>query len=107
MRSWPLLLLFSACIYHPMRAEDDTTPLDDAGDFDASIDDAPQPQDDAAPPVDSGTTTQTSTNVSILVEPNGTEGPRGFLKQGVTFAVTRVLGRFGPFALLPHNFFFS
>lgn len=38
---------------------------------------------------------------AILVEPNGTEGPRGFLKQGVTFAVTRVLGRLGPFAFIP------
>jgi uncharacterized protein (DUF697 family) len=38
---------------------------------------------------------------SILVEPAGSEGPRGFLSQGVTFAVTKVLGRFGPFALIP------
>lgn len=38
---------------------------------------------------------------SVLVEPAGTEGPRGFLSQGVTFAVTKVLGRFGPFALIP------
>ncbi|MBS2017576.1 MAG: hypothetical protein JST00_32145 [Deltaproteobacteria bacterium] len=38
---------------------------------------------------------------SVLVEPAGTEGPRGFLSQGVTFAVTKVLGRFGPFALVP------
>jgi hypothetical protein len=36
----------------------------------------------------------------VLVEPAGTEGPRGFLKQGVTFAVTRVLGRFGPLAAI-------
>lgn len=35
---------------------------------------------------------------SVLVEPAGTEGPRGFVGQGVTFAVTRVLGRFGPLA---------
>lgn len=38
---------------------------------------------------------------AILVEPAGTEGPRGFLSQGVTFAVTRVLGRFGPLAVIP------
>lgn len=38
---------------------------------------------------------------SVLVEPAGTEGPRGFVSQGVTFAVTRVLGRFGPLAFLP------
>ncbi len=38
---------------------------------------------------------------AVLVEPAGTEGPRGFLNQGLTFAVTRVLGRFGPFALVP------
>ena len=38
---------------------------------------------------------------AILVEPNGTEGPRGFLKQGVTFAVTKVLGRLGPFGFIP------
>jgi uncharacterized protein (DUF697 family) len=37
---------------------------------------------------------------SILVEPAGTEGPRGFISQGVTFAVTRVLGRFGPLAAI-------
>lgn len=37
----------------------------------------------------------------ILVEPNGSDGPRGFLKQGVTFAVTKVLGRFGPLAVIP------
>lgn len=34
----------------------------------------------------------------VLVEPAGTEGPRGVISQGVTFAVTRVLGRFGPLA---------
>ena len=38
---------------------------------------------------------------TILVEPNGTEGPRGFLAQGARFAITRVLGRIGPFALIP------
>jgi hypothetical protein len=36
----------------------------------------------------------------ILVEPSGTEGSRGVLKHGVTFAVTRVLGRFGPLAAI-------
>lgn len=38
---------------------------------------------------------------TILIEPNGTEGPRGFLKQGVTFAITKVLGRLGPFGFIP------
>ncbi len=38
---------------------------------------------------------------TILIEPNGTEGPRGFLKQGATFAISRVLGRVGPFAFIP------
>ena len=37
---------------------------------------------------------------SILVEPNGTEGPRGVLSQGAKFAVGRVLGRLGPFAMI-------
>lgn len=31
-----------------------------------------------------------------LVEPESETGSRGYLKQGLTFAVTRVLGRFGP-----------
>lgn len=34
----------------------------------------------------------------VLVEPGGGDGPRGLISQGVTFAVTRVLGRFGPLA---------
>jgi hypothetical protein len=38
---------------------------------------------------------------AILVEPSGSDGPRGVLSQGVTFVVTRILGRFGPLALLP------
>jgi hypothetical protein len=37
---------------------------------------------------------------ALLVEPNGTDGPRGFLKQGARFAVSRVLGRLGPLALI-------
>ncbi|HSO35505.1 MAG TPA: hypothetical protein VLT33_23410 [Labilithrix sp.] len=37
---------------------------------------------------------------ALLVEPNGTEGPRGLLNQGARFAVGKVLGRFGPFALI-------
>ncbi len=37
----------------------------------------------------------------VLVEPSGSDGPRGILSQGVTFAVTRVLGRFGPLAVIP------
>ncbi len=38
---------------------------------------------------------------AVLIEPGGAEGPRGFLSQGVTFAVTRILGRVGPLALVP------
>ncbi|MBX3185687.1 MAG: hypothetical protein KF819_01680 [Labilithrix sp.] len=38
---------------------------------------------------------------AVLVEPAGTEGPRGFLRQGATFAITKVLGRFGPLAVIP------
>lgn len=37
---------------------------------------------------------------AVLVEPAGTEGPRGVIGQGVTFAVGRVLGRFGPLAAI-------
>lgn len=37
---------------------------------------------------------------SILVEPAGTEGPRGVVGQGVSFAIARVLGRFGPLAAI-------
>lgn len=36
----------------------------------------------------------------LLVEPNGTEGPRGILRQGAKFALGRVLGRIGPFGLV-------
>jgi len=36
----------------------------------------------------------------ILISPGGAEGPRSFFRQGATFAVTRVLGRFGPLAML-------
>jgi uncharacterized protein (DUF697 family) len=38
---------------------------------------------------------------AVLIEPNGTEGPRGFLDQGIRFAITKVLGRFGPLAIIP------
>jgi hypothetical protein len=38
---------------------------------------------------------------AILVEPSGSDGPRGVLTQGVTFVVTRILGRFGPLAMIP------
>jgi hypothetical protein len=38
---------------------------------------------------------------NVLVEPAGTEGPRGFISQGFTFAITRVLGRIGPLAMIP------
>jgi len=37
---------------------------------------------------------------AVLVEPAGTEGPRGVFSQGMTFAVSKVLGRFGPLALI-------
>ena len=37
---------------------------------------------------------------TLLVEPNGTEGPRSFLNQGARFALGRFLGRLGPFALV-------
>jgi uncharacterized protein (DUF697 family) len=36
----------------------------------------------------------------VLIESGGWEGPPSIFKQGVTFAVTRVLGRFGPLAML-------
>jgi hypothetical protein len=36
----------------------------------------------------------------ILVEPGGAEGPQSYMKQGMTFAITRVLGRIGPLAML-------
>ena len=38
---------------------------------------------------------------TILIEPNGAEGPRGFVNQGIRFAVSKVLGRFGPLAVIP------
>lgn len=38
---------------------------------------------------------------AMLVEPAGSEGPRGLLAQGATFAITRVLGRIGPLAFIP------
>lgn len=37
---------------------------------------------------------------AVLVDPSGFGGSKGYLQQGVTFAVTRVLGRFGPLAML-------
>ena len=37
---------------------------------------------------------------TVLIEPVGTDGAKSYLQQGVTFAVTRVLGRFGPLAML-------
>ncbi len=37
---------------------------------------------------------------TLLVEPNGTEGPRGLLKTGARYALGKVLGRFGPFGLI-------
>lgn len=38
---------------------------------------------------------------TILVEPAGLEGSRGFFSQGITFAVTKFLGRIGPLAMIP------
>jgi len=70
---WALFLLVSACVYHPMTYSGDDTSQDDAGDFDASTDDG-STQDDAQPAQDSGTVTQQSTNVTILVEPDGKSG---------------------------------
>ena len=37
---------------------------------------------------------------NVLVEPGGAEGPKGVVSQGIAFAVTRVLGRFGPLAAI-------
>lgn len=38
---------------------------------------------------------------AILIEPNGAEGSQqSYVKQGVSFAITRVLGRFGPLGML-------
>lgn len=37
---------------------------------------------------------------ALLAEPNGAEGPSGFVAQGIRFAVTKVLGRLGPLALI-------
>jgi uncharacterized protein (DUF697 family) len=34
----------------------------------------------------------------VLVEPGGAEGPKGVVSQGISFALTRVLGRLGPLA---------
>ena len=75
MRRVGPFLLLAACAVHP-GAGDDTQPDDDSGDGqDASTDDVTQPQDDAqSPQSDSGTTTQQSTNVSIIVEPDGKSG---------------------------------
>lgn len=37
---------------------------------------------------------------AVLSQPGGGEGPRSYINQGVKFAVTRVLGRFGPLAAI-------
>jgi uncharacterized protein (DUF697 family) len=37
---------------------------------------------------------------AVLVEPSEAERAKSYIRQGITFAVTRVLGRFGPLALL-------
>jgi uncharacterized protein (DUF697 family) len=38
---------------------------------------------------------------AILTASGGADGPRGFLKQGAAFALSKVLQRIGPFGLLP------
>ena len=43
----------------------------------------------------------TSEARDVLAEPAGTEGPRGMGKQAMRFFVRRVLGRFGPLAVVP------
>lgn len=74
MRFAVLSLLLAACAVNPGTG-DDTQPQDDAGDQDASTDDSSQPQGDGQTTQnDSGTTTQESTNVSIIVEPDGKSG---------------------------------
>ena len=42
----------------------------------------------------------TSEARALLVATGGAEGKRSLLKQGARFAVSRVLGRFGPFAMI-------
>ena len=37
---------------------------------------------------------------AVLIEPSGGDGTKGYVQQGVAFAVTRVLGRFGPLGML-------
>jgi hypothetical protein len=37
---------------------------------------------------------------AVLVDPSSIDGSRNYVQQGVTFAVTRVLGRFGPLAMI-------
>ena len=88
MRHACLFLMLAACAVNP--AGDDTQPQDDAGDGqDASTDDVTQPQDDGGTtPTDSGTTTQQSTNVTIIVEPNGKGGSE--LVSAITAAKTSV-----------------
>jgi phosphatidylserine/phosphatidylglycerophosphate/cardiolipin synthase-like enzyme len=70
------LLLLAACGVNPGTG-DDTSSQDDAGDNgqDASTDDASQTQNDSGTTQsDSGTTIQESTNISIIVEPDGQSG---------------------------------
>ncbi|HEX4516955.1 MAG TPA: phospholipase D-like domain-containing protein [Polyangiaceae bacterium] len=89
MRYAGLFLLLAACAVHP-GAGDDSQSDDDAGDTDdASVDDAAPPQDDGqTTQSDSGTTTQESTNVSIIVEPNGKDGSE--VVSAITAAKTSV-----------------
>jgi cardiolipin synthase len=74
VRHLSFAMLLSACAAK-VGAGDDVQQEDDAGDLDAS---QPQgdaaPQDDAAQASDAGTTLQTSSNVQIIVEPNGKGG---------------------------------
>jgi len=89
MRFAALSLLLAACAVNP-GAGDDTQPEDDAGDQDASsTDDVTQPQSDGGTTqTDSGTTTQQSTNVTIIVEPNGKGGSE--VVSAITAAKTSV-----------------
>ena len=73
MRFAVLSLLLCACGAQPGYG-DDTQPQDDAGDTqDASVDDSSQ-GDTGTTQGDTGTTVQGSSNVSIIVEPNGNGG---------------------------------
>jgi len=38
---------------------------------------------------------------TVLADPNALSSPKSLVKEGVTFALTRVLGRFGPLGFVP------